>query len=81
MACDVDQLVTNATCVQCLVEPGMQLPVLLAIMCAIRDGDTGISCESGALITDARCIECKMPAGMLLPAIISVACQIAQAEG
>lgn len=78
MACDVDAIIEDSTCVECFIPTGLQPAVLLALLCAIRDGDTDMSCDPQALIDEATCLQCKIPDGMMFPALISVACAIAQ---
>ncbi len=77
MSCDAQAIIDDATCVECFIPTGMQPAVLLALLCAIRDGDTDMSCDPQALIDEATCLQCQIPDGMMFPALISVACAIA----
>ncbi len=37
MACDPQTLVTNAVCQLCNLPPGTQLPIVISLLCQIRD--------------------------------------------
>ena len=78
MACDVEQIVEDSACVFCMIPTGLQPYALLAIFCAIRDGNTDMSCDPQAIIDEAKCLQCKIPDGLVFSALVAVACGIAQ---
>ncbi len=50
MACDPQSLITQAVCDLCIIPAGMQLPVMISLLCQVRDalGNVGISSGAGA---------------------------------
>ncbi len=81
MACDTAVILNEAACLQCAVPPGMVGYVALALMCAIRDGDTSMACDPAALLEEARCLQCAIPQGMMGYVQLSVLCDIASGGG
>lgn len=81
MACDTAVILNDAACLQCAVPPGMVGYVALALMCAIRDGDTSMACDPAALLEEARCLQCAIPQGMMGYVQLSVLCDIASGGG
>ena len=39
--CDSASLIASAACYECQIPPGMQMPVLIWLMCQIANGSTG----------------------------------------
>jgi hypothetical protein len=81
MACDTQAVIDEANCLRCSVPPGLVGYVALAIMCAIRDGDTSMACDPATLMEEARCLQCSIPQGMLGFAQLAVLCDIASGGG
>ena len=81
MACDTATVLNDAACMQCAVPPGLVGYVSLAIMCAIRDGDTSMACDPAILMEEARCLQCAIPQGMLGYVQLTVLCDIASGGG
>ncbi len=73
MACDPQTLIAGATCLECNVPPGMQLPVLIALAAQIA----GVSADPQSLVASAAPLQ-AIPDGLRLPVLISLACQIAK---
>lgn len=80
MACDSQTLMQDAGCLRCSIPPGLIGYVSLALMCAIRDGDT-MACDAQTLLEQARCLQCEIPQGMLGFAQLAVLCDIASSGG
>lgn len=80
MPCETSTLMSDARCLQCAVPPGLVGYVALALMCAIRDGDT-MACDAATLLEEARCLQCSIPQGMLGFAQLTVLCDIAAGGG
>ena len=38
MACDIDELIAAATCIECKVPAGMQMAALITVMCEVAQG-------------------------------------------
>lgn len=70
----------DSACLRCDIPPGLVGYVALALMCAIRDGET-MACDSQTLLAQARCLQCEMSQGMLGFAQLAVLCDIAAAGG
>lgn len=81
MTCDVEQIIEDSACVFCMIPQGMQPYALLAILCAIRDGNTDMACDPQSIVDEAVCLQCKIPDGYAFSALIAVACGIAQGGG
>ena len=80
MPCDTQTLLQDSACLSCDIPPGLVGYVALALMCAIRDGDT-MACDSQTLLAQARCLQCDLTPGMLGFAQLAVLCDIAAAGG
>jgi hypothetical protein len=59
MACDVQALLTQANCFQCL-SAGEQQLARLVILCNLMQG-TNISCDPAALLAASSCFSCASP--------------------
>lgn len=73
MACDPQTLLTDAQCIECGVDVGLQIPVLIALAAQIA----GVSLDSQSLMDRAVCIESCIEPGLRLPVLVSLACEIA----
>jgi len=81
MACEPNEIMNAANCLRCSVPPGLVGYVALALMCAIRDGDTSMACDPDSLMEEARCLQCAIPQGELGFAQLGVLCEIASGGG
>jgi hypothetical protein len=81
MACDTQAVLNGANCLRCSVPPGMVGYVSLALMCAIRDGDSSMACDPAILLEEARCLQCAIPQGDLGFVQLAVLCDIASGGG
>lgn len=80
MPCDANEVMESANCMKCAVPSGLVGYVALALMCAIRDGNT-MACDPATLLEEARCLQCAVPQGMLGYAQLAVLCDIAAGGG
>jgi len=39
MACDVNDILADATCIQCKVSPGLEMTILIKIMCNVANAE------------------------------------------
>lgn len=72
MACDVQSLITGASCLECQIPPGMELSVLIVLAAQIA----GVPVDAQSLVTGAVCNECRIPQGLELSILIAIACQL-----
>ncbi len=47
MACDAQTIVTDAVCIECNIPPGMYLPILISLMCQLRDQQAALVANGG----------------------------------
>ncbi len=64
MPCDPGELLRDASCYLACVPLGLAPWAEIALLCALRDGDTTACADVQALITASRCLECSIPLGM-----------------
>lgn len=80
MACDVQELVTEIPCDLCAIPQGLVPYAVLALLCAIRDGDT-MACTPQELVNQANCLLCGLSPGLVGYAQLAVLCDIAGGGG
>ncbi len=76
MACDPDALLESAKCYLCTVPRGLAPYAEIALLCAVRDGDTSVCADVQAVIAAAVCLECKIPLGMTPYVRLAILCDI-----
>ena len=81
MPCDVQALVTAAACDLCSIPAGLVDYVELALLCAIRDGDTTMACDPQTLVSEANCLSCSIPVGLVKFVKLALLCEIAESGG
>jgi hypothetical protein len=79
MACDPAAVLAGASCYLACVPPGLTPYAEIALLCAIRDGDTLVCGDTGALISAASCLECAIPIGMTPYVRLGLLCEILNA--
>lgn len=73
MGCEIQTLLTNATCFACLT-PGQRDDVRLALLCRKVNGVTG-QCDVATLLAEAACFSC-LPSGQKVLAELAMLCQL-----
>lgn len=80
MACAAQSIINAAVCDLCSIPVGMVDYVELALLCALRDGDT-VACDPQSLINEANCLLCQIPAGAVGYAKLGILCDILNGGG
>lgn len=78
MACDPQTLISNAQCWLACGSNALNDAFEIALLCAIRDGDTSLACNPQALIAQAECLLSCLPAGSFGAVRLGILCEIAQ---
>jgi hypothetical protein len=76
MPCDPAELLADAKCYLACIPPGLAPWAEIALLCALRDGDTAVCASTGSVITAARCLECSIPLGMTPYVKMALLCNI-----
>ncbi len=69
-ACDTNTLTQQAQCLNCVLPPGMQTPILISLLARIA----GVSDDPQFLIEQSKCYQNCIPDGMKMPVLIYLAC-------
>jgi len=79
MACDPNDLLEGAKCYLACIPPGYAPYAEIAILCAIRDGDTSVCGSTDSLIQAATCLSCSITPGMVPYVRMAILCEILSA--
>lgn len=76
MACDINTLLAQAKCYQCVMVGDLYPAVEIVLLCAMRDG-TELPCDPQTLVAQASCIRGCIPPGMMAAVKLALLCDIA----
>lgn len=79
MACNLNALIEQAKCLQCVLVGDMYAAAEIALLCALRDGEP-MSCDPQTLAAQANCIRACIPVGMFAAVRTALLCDIANIE-